>query len=69
MFLRLFSKRVSPPQLGRWALQSQDVSRKIDFANYDNCCCGEKKVYVDRKEKLERKKTRVNPTKPDRGDV
>lgn len=38
--LKIFWKPHAIRQLGRWAIKRKEVTRKIDFANLDNCCCG-----------------------------
>jgi len=35
-FLRYFSKKTIPHQLGRWKI-NDNIQRKIDLANIDNC--------------------------------
>jgi len=38
--LKAFWKPDTITRLGRWSIKLNEVPRKIDFANVDNCCCG-----------------------------
>ncbi len=57
--LKIFWKPHAIRQLGRWTIKRKEVTRKIDFANLDNCCCGDsstlKKKAVAHVNSLEKK--------------